>query len=369
LNVRRGGSRTEYWIRRESLNRWIAARDAELARYMSRPEVENALGLKNCTATEVAAAGAIRYVEGPEQNFPARCFFFLREDVMKIKDAFEKQAVPLMAYPRRGKLIALRHAMKNYLGRGSGLAATIRAVVDGNLVPVGYTKRFRGITDYLFLSDDLRKYRPVPDVKVPPQGFLNYREAASVLGVKAPVIRSMVAQGLLSPPTGYRAGVSKLVPAAEVQCFAERYVAISVLARQFHLNSGSLARYLRGSGTPLLAIPWPDAGKSHAFFLRKDIAARTQLPSRGMLRKLGQLRIKAYKRKRWEQYRLAKETALGRPLRRVRVKHRQTPRRQRGSTWPSLRNCVRCVQTRLTPRWQCQKGRRWSGCPHRKVSL
>ena len=31
LNVRRGGSRTECWIRRESLNQWIAARDAELA--------------------------------------------------------------------------------------------------------------------------------------------------------------------------------------------------------------------------------------------------------------------------------------------------------------------------------------------------
>jgi hypothetical protein len=34
LNVRRGGSRTECWIRRESLNQWIAARDAELAPYM-----------------------------------------------------------------------------------------------------------------------------------------------------------------------------------------------------------------------------------------------------------------------------------------------------------------------------------------------
>ena len=52
--------------------------------------------------------------------------------------------------------------MKNYLGRDSGLAAVIRAVVDGSLVPVGYTNRFRGITGYLFRSEDLRKYRPVP---------------------------------------------------------------------------------------------------------------------------------------------------------------------------------------------------------------
>ena len=91
LNVRRGGSRTECWIRRESLNQWIAARDAELARYMPRPEAERALGLKNFTLATVAAAGAIRYAKGPERNLPARCFFFLREDVMKI---CERESLP-----------------------------------------------------------------------------------------------------------------------------------------------------------------------------------------------------------------------------------------------------------------------------------
>jgi len=70
--------------------------------------------------------------------------------------------------------------MTNYLGRHSGLAGVIRAVVDGSLAPVGYTNRFPGITGYLFLSENLRKYRPVRDVKMLPEGFLNYREAAAV---------------------------------------------------------------------------------------------------------------------------------------------------------------------------------------------
>ena len=205
LNVRRGGGRTECWIRRESLNQWIAARDAELAPYMPRPEAERALGLKNFTLATVAAAGAIRYVKGPERNFPARCFFFLREDVMKIKDAFEKHSVPVKAYSKPGEFIALRHAMKNYLGRDSGLAAVIRAVVDGSLVPVGYTNRFRGITGYLFRSEDLRKYRPVPGMTVHPEGFLNFGEAAAVLGVATPVIRGLVAQGILA----HHGGVSE----------------------------------------------------------------------------------------------------------------------------------------------------------------
>jgi uncharacterized damage-inducible protein DinB len=46
---------------------------------------------------------------------------------------------------------------------------------------------------------------------------------------------------------------------------------------------------MRESGAPLLAIPLPDAGKGHAFFLSRDVAVRTQLPSRRLLRKLAQL--------------------------------------------------------------------------------
>ena len=193
---------------------------------------------------------------------------------MKIKHGFEKHAVPLMAYSEPGELIALRHAMKNYLGRDSGLAAVTKAVVDGTLTPVGYTKRFRGITGYLFLADDLRKYRPVPDVKAPPEGFLNYREAASIrIGVKAPVIRGMVAQDLLSAPAGYRAGVSKLVPAAEVQQFAGRYVAATVLAKRLNLSSWSFTRYLKESGKPALAVPIPQERRRPACFLLKTFVA------------------------------------------------------------------------------------------------
>ena len=274
LNVRGRGSRTECWIRRESLNQWIAARDAELAPYMSRPEAERALGLKNFTLATVAAAGAIRYVKGPDRNFPARCFFFLREDVMKIKDAFEKYSVPVKAYSKPGEFIALRHAMKNYLGRDSGLAAVIRAVVDGSLVPVGYTNRFRGITGYLFRAEDLRKYRPVPGITVHPEGVVTFGEAAAVLDVAMPVVRGLVAQGILHTAAEYRNGLSKLLPAADVQRFAASYVATSVLARRFHLHSGSFARHLKESGTPLLAIPIPDAGKYYAFFLQRTLPLR-----------------------------------------------------------------------------------------------
>ena len=181
FNVHRGGGRTEYWIRRDALNPWIANRDLELARYMPRAEAQRTLGLKNITVTAVAQAGLIRYAKGAECYFPTGYHFF-RADVIRIKDAFEKHAVPEREYSKPGAFIALRHALKNYLGRDAGLPAVIRAVVDGDLIPVGYTKRFPGITGYLFRSELLRKYRPVSGIKVPLEGFLNYREAAAGVG-------------------------------------------------------------------------------------------------------------------------------------------------------------------------------------------
>ena len=172
--------------------------------------------------------------------------------------------------------------MTNYLGRHSGLAGVIRAVVDGNLTPVGYTKRFPGITGYLFLPEDLRKYQPVRDVKMLPEGLLNYREAAAVLGVKAPVIRGMVTHGIVCAPAGYRPGLSKLVPAADIRRFAEQYVSATVLAKRLNLRGGGLlARYLRKSGAPVLAVPIPEEGRGPALFVLKEIAANIRIPLLG----------------------------------------------------------------------------------------
>jgi hypothetical protein len=237
---------------------------------------------------------------------------------MKIKAAFEKHSVPVRAYSKPGELVALRHAVKNYLGHGAGLAAVIRAVVDGSLVPAGRTTRFRGITGYLFQSEDLRKYRPAPDITSPLEGFLNYREAAAVLGVRTEVIRGLADRGFLTASAGFRNGFAKLLPAKEVQEFAERYVATSILAKRFHLHSGSLSRHLKESGTPLLEISLPAAGREHSFFLCKDVAAQIQLPSREMLREEARRRHTADRKKRWAEYRLARETSSGKPMRRQR---------------------------------------------------
>jgi hypothetical protein len=87
----------------------------------------------------------------------------------------------------------------------------------------------------------------------------------------------MVAQGILSASAGNRPDPSKLVPAAEIQRFAEQYVSATVLGRRFNINGSLLARYLRESVTPLLAVPIPGKRREHARFLLRNVAARLPL--------------------------------------------------------------------------------------------
>jgi hypothetical protein len=102
----------------------------------------------------------------------------------------------------------------------------------------------------------------------------------------------------------------------------ELYVATSVLAKRFRLNSVAFARYLRESGTPLLVVPFSDKRKEHAFFLHKEVAAQIQIPSRRMLREHAQRRTETVRKQRWAECGQARETALGKPIRRGGMKHR-----------------------------------------------
>ncbi|MHB8656198.1 MAG: TniQ family protein [Terriglobia bacterium] len=275
FEFRRG--RTQCWIKRASLNQWIASRDAEFGQYLSLRNVVRILGLQDATVRHLAKAGLIRNARSPRYGSPhGRRFLFSREDVMKIKLAFEKYAVPEQEYSTPGELIALRHAIQKYLRRDSGLSAAIQAVVDGALVPVAHTSRFPGITGYLFSADHLRLYRPVSaDIERPPDGFLNYTEAASRLASKTSVIRALVDMRILAGPIGWQRSHSKLVAAADIQRFSSQYVAVTAFARQLHVTECWLRHHLKKSGTPTLTVPVGSSEK--VYFLQKKIAAELRI--------------------------------------------------------------------------------------------
>jgi hypothetical protein len=260
-------TRTECWVKRESLSRWIARRDSELARFMLRPEAEQILGIKNITATSIAEAGAIRHVHGPTCDFPIGVTYFLREDVMRIRDAFERCAAPVCDYVKPGSLIALRHAVKNFLGRGPGLASVIRAVVDGALAPVGRTPQFRGIMGYLFRLDDLRAYRPVSERAPCKETFLNFREAASVLKVKSVVIRALVQNGVFTVAPGYKNGFAKLIAESEVRAFAARFRA----ARRGDIREAAVETAgPKLAQSDVLRVQIPEVGRGFATFVPRQ---------------------------------------------------------------------------------------------------
>ena len=273
FKLRRG--RTQCWVKRDSLNWWITARDTRFGQYMSCPEVERTIGLGWAILRLVAQAGLIRYAQGSERGLPhGRYLFFLRKDILAIKLAFEKHAVPEREYSKPGEFIALGNAVRSFLGRHSGLAAAIRAVIDGTLVPVAFTSRIPGIMGYLFRSDHLRLYRPVRGA-LPSEGFLNYAEAASNLGLDSQVVRRLVENRILRGLPGCQRHNCKLVPAGEVQRFSNQYIGVNALARHLHVTQCWLIKYLKKSGTPMLEVPvrW----RATTYFLLKETAAKLQM--------------------------------------------------------------------------------------------
>ena len=61
----------------------------------------------------------------------------------------------------------------------------------------------------------------------------------------------------------------------------------------------------------------PDAGTGHAYFLCKAVAAQMRIPTSRKLREESQRRMKAARKKKWAEYRLAKEIASGKLMRRL----------------------------------------------------
>jgi hypothetical protein len=130
------------------------------------------------------------------------------------------------------------------------------------------------------------------------------------LAVKVREIRGLADHGILRVAAEDRFGLSKLLSAADVQGLAERFVETSVVAKRFHLNSVSLARYLKESGR-LCSKSYCRTGEGSRIFLPNDVGAQMKIPSRRMLREHAQRRIVTAWKQHWAEYRQAREIASG----------------------------------------------------------
>jgi hypothetical protein len=263
--------RKELWVDRDSLSRWIAKRDRELADYMSQGEAKSALGLTSTTIMSVARSGLIRFVKGEERGFPQGIHFF-RKDIAVVQRAFSTCPVD----PRQlilDREISLRDAVRTQLRR-DGLSRFIRAVIDGELAPTRRTPSIPGILGSMFRLEQVKKYRPVRVPRVIPPGCLTYAEVAAKLGTNTEVVRNLVAQGFLHPPKGRSRG-AKLVRMEDVESFATRFVSVSSIAERFKTRSAFVARHLKQRGTAVVEISLPGKGKK--LFARKGPASETAI--------------------------------------------------------------------------------------------
>jgi hypothetical protein len=256
-------------ISRQSLKDWNAKRKAELKKYMSRTELMRVLGLSRDAAMSVARAGVIRYTDSLKRGH----HLFFREDVLKVKHAFEQYTLTSRPKPGSEGVTTLNEAILNFLGNASGLASAVDAVVQGTLVPVSRTSRFPGIAGYIFVMTELREHSPFVHRQRGPKEFFNIAEAAQFLKTSGAKVRALVAARVFSVQNlpGKRAPKVKFIAANEVRTFARRYVSTESLAEEFGISPRAMMGRIRGTLTPVLEIR---RFKNLArFVLRKDAAS------------------------------------------------------------------------------------------------
>jgi hypothetical protein len=255
--------RTECWLEREELLRWVASRDADFVGFISQREAMRVLGLTAATLNSLGRNGIVELCKGPDRGFPPGVHF-RRRDVEVIVKAFSDHSIAEEA-PVLAKWIPLREALRRYLGR-DGFCAFVRAMLSGALRPVGYDPEIRGILGFRFSVQDIKRYCPAMPKQSAPPGFVTYRVAAARLGSNTEIVRNLVAEGLLHSYRGTPRGVLML-RALDVEGFAAQYVPIKIIAERFDTGSRTVAKILEENGAEVLVIHLP--GKGNKLFVRK----------------------------------------------------------------------------------------------------
>lgn len=259
-------------ISKASLRKWIQWRNAELKNYITRPELRKLLGISQTLALSVGKAGVIRWTNSLQPTD----YLYLKEDVSKVKRAFQQYNSRIPKSQKRAGAMTLRDALRRVLGNGIEAARVIEAVVNGNLVPVARSPLVPGICGYMFQVGELRKYSPRLKNGHGDHELLNLSEAAKTLNTIPMKVRGLINAGRLTlrnVPTTYNTR-GLFVPASEVRDFAKRYVSTESLTRKFRIRPITLSWKIRKKRVPVLAVPLTGKRKRIGWFVRKQDVAR-----------------------------------------------------------------------------------------------
>jgi hypothetical protein len=225
--------RVECWLDRDSLNRWVSARDRDFERFMGIAEATRLLGLTVMTLRKIADADLMEIAKGPERGFPPG-IHVCREGVERMIAAFAFQA-PTAAEDYDGRSALLRDALRLYLGRDR-LADFVRTVIVGASQPLGRDDSVPGILGYRFSIEDLKRYSKPKETRNIPVGMVTLSGAAKMLGINTEAVRNLVAVNQLRSDRKLAHGL-RLLYLRDVRRFAEHYVAVQSLTARFGVGS------------------------------------------------------------------------------------------------------------------------------------
>lgn len=237
--------RREIWIERKSLDEWIKKYADQ---WMSAASATKLLGLSINGVLTIAKFGLINFEKGRLPGCESRTWLFEASKVKKINEAFMRHQVPNMEYKKNtDSSIALHHAFTDMLSHDIEMPNVIKSVIEGELIPIGRAGKFSGIRDYIFNTEDLRKYRS-KDQKITGNDFLNLTEVKRILGVHRNVITLLHKKGFIDKPTNHVKGRARFILAESINGFKEKYILSKDLAKSIRTSTNWVSDYLNSVG-------------------------------------------------------------------------------------------------------------------------
>jgi hypothetical protein len=264
-----GAGNEKVYVHRESLDELIKSGQP----YFSYSDIRQHLGLTNPQVLQLAKAGVIRCLGSREMRTSgfAKNKRYPREDVLAIERSFASNLVrgSDSMTCRTGPVTSIGEALAfGYIDSEYGLPTLIRAVIENRLRPITQVTNAQGILGYTFGTDDLAPFKHTWTVSVAvPDGYMNYGEAADLIGTDRKVIGKLVLAGYLDA-----AGLhsrSKLLHSAEVHRFAAKYVSLAAATKMLNMNARSIVSFLESSSTSFLIVPMYSYQKPALFVPRR----------------------------------------------------------------------------------------------------
>lgn len=259
------------WVEREDALAWLA----DKSNWLPRDEVASLLGVHYLIVMQLGTVGVLRARKGGVAGH-SRSWNFSRSDVEVVLQAFGNAGQKVVEVG--DGLVTLGDRVLPPMFREKGAYGLIfKAVIGGDLVPVGRAGKSLGVLDFVFKKAQIRAC--LLGGCREHKELVSLREAGTVLGVNSGTVGALVKSGLLQTATRPSPGKETFVSMDTVMEFRGRYVFSHELGKKCNTNGAWARRYLDSIGVGGVSVDvW---GKWNCYvYLRESVADIVIPPSK-----------------------------------------------------------------------------------------